>query len=141
MEKPAHIDQHTIYQIPHDQRHCTSRDLFTIWFDSNIMMLTILTGALATTVFKLDFLSELGAIAIGYFVGAIFMALHAAQGAQLGVPQMVQTRGQFGTIGAVLFVGIVIITYVKTFKAKIPPRAMVSSLIPDRRYVCFRGVK
>ncbi len=111
-EQPVKIEQHTIYQIPTDQRHGTWRDLFTIWFGSNIMMLTIVTGALATTVFKLDFMSSFGAIALGNLVGAIFMALHAAQGPQLGVPQMVQTRGQFGTIGAVLVVGIVIIMYV-----------------------------
>lgn len=111
-EKPSAIEQHTIYPIPHDQRHGTFRDLFTIWFGSNIMMLTIVTGALATTVFKLDFVSSIWAIAIGNFVGAIFMALHAAQGPQLGVPQMVQTRGQFGSVGAVLVVGIVIIMYV-----------------------------
>jgi len=111
-ERPGAVEQHTIYQIPHDQRHGTFRDLFTIWFGSNIMMLTIVTGALATTVFKLDFLSSIAAIAIGNLVGAIFMALHAAQGPQLGVPQMVQTRGQFGSIGAVLVVGIVIIMYV-----------------------------
>ena len=111
-EKPAQIEQHTIYQIPKDQRHGTWRDLFTIWFGSNIMMLTIVTGALATTVFKLNFMGALGAIAIGNLVGAIFMALHAAQGPQLGVPQMVQTRGQFGTIGAVLVVAIVIVMYV-----------------------------
>jgi NCS1 family nucleobase:cation symporter-1 len=111
-ENPGKVEQHTIYQIPHDQRHGTFRDLFTIWFGSNIMMLTIVTGALATTVFKLDFMSSIGAIALGNLVGAIFMALHAAQGPQLGVPQMVQTRGQFGSIGAVLVVGIVIIMYV-----------------------------
>lgn len=111
-EKPGAVEQHTIYQIPHDQRHGTFRDLFTIWFGSNIMMLTIVTGALATTVFKLDFVSSVLAIALGNFVGAIFMALHAAQGPQLGVPQMVQTRGQFGSMGAVLVVGIVIVMYV-----------------------------
>jgi nucleobase:cation symporter-1, NCS1 family len=111
-EKPAAVEQHTIYQIPTDQRHGTSRDLFTIWFGSNIMMLTIVTGALATTVFKLGFVSAFAAIALGNFVGAIFMALHAAQGPRLGVPQMVQTRGQFGTIGAVLVVALVIIMYV-----------------------------
>jgi NCS1 family nucleobase:cation symporter-1 len=111
-ERPAAVEQHTIYQIPRDQRHGTFRDLFTIWFGSNIMMLTIVTGALATTVFKLDFVSSLAAIAIGNFVGAIFMALHAAQGPQLGVPQMVQTRGQFGSMGAVLVVAIVIIMYI-----------------------------
>jgi NCS1 family nucleobase:cation symporter-1 len=111
-EKPGAVEQHTIYQIPKDQRHGTFRDLFTIWFGSNIMMLTIVTGALATTVFKLGLESSILAIAIGNFVGAIFMALHAAQGPQLGVPQMVQTRGQFGSLGAVLVVGIVIVMYV-----------------------------
>ncbi len=40
------------------------------------------------------------------------MALHSAQGPRLGVPQMVQTRGQFGSMGALLVVGIVIVMYV-----------------------------
>ncbi|GAN81405.1 purine-cytosine permease family protein [Acidocella aminolytica] len=111
-EAPAKVEQHTIYQIPLDQRHGTWRDLFTIWFGSNIMMLTIITGSLATAVFKLDFISAVLSIAVGNLVGAIFMALHSAQGPQLGVPQMVQTRGQFGTVGAVLVVAIVIIMYV-----------------------------
>ncbi len=111
-ENPTKIEQHTIYQIPLDQRHGRSMDLFTIWFGSNIMMLTIVTGALATTVFKLSFMSAIASIAVGNLVGAIFMALHAAQGPRLGVPQMVQTRGQFGSIGAVLVIGIVIIMYV-----------------------------
>ncbi|MGE4480601.1 purine-cytosine permease family protein [Acidocella sp.] len=111
-ESPGKVEQHTIYQIPLDQRHGTWRDLFTIWFGSNIMMLTIITGSLATAVFKLDFMSACLSIIVGNMVGAIFMALHSAQGPQLGVPQMVQTRGQFGTIGAVLVVAIVIIMYV-----------------------------
>ncbi len=111
-ESPGKVEQHTIFQIPLDQRHGTSRDLFTIWFGSNIMMLTIVTGALASSVFKLDFMSSCLSIIVGNMVGAIFMALHSAQGPQLGVPQMVQTRGQFGTVGAVLVVAIVIIMYV-----------------------------
>ena len=40
------------------------------------------------------------------------MALHAAQGPTLGVPQMIQTRGQFGSFGSLLVVGIVIVMYV-----------------------------
>lgn len=111
-ETPGKVEQHTIYPIPRDQRHGTSKDLFTIWFGSNLMMLTIITGSLATAVFKLDFTSSCLAIIIGNLIGAIFMALHAAQGPQLGIPQMVQTRGQFGTIGAVLVIALVIIMYV-----------------------------
>ncbi len=111
-ESPGRVEQHTIYQIPLDQRHGTWRDLFTIWFGSNIMMLTIVTGALASSVFKLGFMSSCLSIIVGNLAGAVFMALHSAQGPRLGVPQMVQTRGQFGTIGAVLVVAIVIIMYV-----------------------------
>ncbi len=111
-ERPGAVERHTIYPIPHDERHGTFRDLFTIWFGCNIMMLTIVTGALASTVFRLDIVSCIAAIAVGNLVGAIFMALHAAQGPQLGVPQMVQTRGQFGTIGSLLVVSIVIVMYV-----------------------------
>jgi NCS1 family nucleobase:cation symporter-1 len=118
-EKPGKIEQHTIFQIPLDQRHGRARDLFTIWFGTNLHMLTIVTGALATTVFKLPFPSAVLAMVIGNLVGAVFMALHAAQGPRLGVPQMVQTRGQFGSHGAMLVVGIVIVMYVGFLAANI----------------------
>ncbi|HLW25780.1 MAG TPA: cytosine permease [Steroidobacteraceae bacterium] len=102
----------TIQPIPHDQRHGTYGDLFTIWFGSNLMLLTIATGGLATTVFGLSFGWAVSGLALGNLVGAIFMALHAAQGPTLGVPQMIQTRGQFGSMGALLVIGIVIVMYV-----------------------------
>jgi NCS1 family nucleobase:cation symporter-1 len=102
----------TIQPIPADQRHGTYGDLFTIWFGSNLMLLTIATGGLAVTVFGLPFGWAVLALAIGNLVGAIFMALHAAQGPTLGVPQMIQTRGQFGSMGALLVIGIVIVMYV-----------------------------
>ncbi|SER48756.1 nucleobase:cation symporter-1, NCS1 family [Faunimonas pinastri] len=113
------IEENTIYPIPLDQRHGKARDLFTIWFGSNIMMLTIVTGALATTVFGLGLTHSIVALIIGNFVGAIFMALHAAQGPQLGVPQMVQTRGQFGSFGAVAVVALVVIMYVGFFASNL----------------------
>lgn len=113
------IEDKTIQPIPENERHGKFRDLFTIWFGSNIMVLTIVTGALATTVFGLDFWSAVIAIAIGNLVGAVFMALHSAQGPQLGVPQMVQTRGQFGSYGALLVVIVTVIMYVGFFAANL----------------------
>ena len=89
----------------------TARDLFSVWFGSNLMLLTIVTGGLAVTVFALPFGWAIVALVVGNLVGAVFMALHAAQGPTLGVPQMVQTRGQFGSLGSLLVVGIVIIMY------------------------------
>ena len=108
---PSYIENETIYPIPPDRRHGTARYLFTLWFGANVKILTIITGSLATTAFHLDFRSAAMALIVGNLVGAVFMALHAAQGPRLGVPQMVQTRGQFGTYGAVLVTVIVILMY------------------------------
>ena len=111
-ERPSRIEQHTIYQIPLDQRHGKARHLFTLWLGANINVLTVVTGALATTVFNQSFLWGSVAIVIGNLVGTIFMALHAAQGPRLGVPQMVQSRGQFGARGAAFVVALVVFMYV-----------------------------
>ncbi|WP_193323360.1 purine-cytosine permease family protein [Erwinia endophytica] len=106
------VELSTIQPIPHAARHGKPRDLFTIWFGSNIMLLTVITGALAVSVFHLSFLWATLAVLIGNLAGGLFMALHSAQGPQLGVPQMVQTRGQFGSYGSVLVVALVVIMYI-----------------------------
>jgi NCS1 family nucleobase:cation symporter-1 len=111
-EHPGRIEIPTIQPIPRNARHGTARDLFTIWFGSNIMLLTVVTGGLAVTVFGLSFAWAVVGLTVGNMAGGVFMALHAAQGPTLGVPQMVQTRGQFGSIGSLLIVGIVIVMYV-----------------------------
>jgi NCS1 family nucleobase:cation symporter-1 len=81
--------------------------------------MTIVTGGLATTVFGLGFVPAVAGIIIGNVVGGIFMALHSAQGPQLGVAQMIQTRGQFGSFGALLIVVIVVVMYVGFFAANL----------------------
>jgi len=115
----SRLERNTIQPIPASMRHGKASDLFTIWFGSNIMLLTVVTGALAVTVFKQPFWWGVLAIVIGNMVGAVFMALHSAQGPQLGVPQMVQTRGQFGSLGSLLVVGIVVIMYLGFFASNL----------------------
>jgi NCS1 family nucleobase:cation symporter-1 len=105
------IEHNTIQPIGPDQRHGTFSYLFTIWFGCNMNLLTVVTGALATTLFGLDFIPACFALVLGVLLGTIFMALHAAQGPQLGVPQMVQTRGQFGSVGSIVIVAAVILMY------------------------------
>ena len=119
VEQAAALEERTIQPIPASERHGTARDLFTIWFGSNIMLLTVVTGALAATVFGLPFTWAVLALTVGNLTGAVFMALHAAQGPILGVPQMVQTRGQFGTYGALLVVTLVIIMYIGFFASNL----------------------
>lgn len=111
-EQATRLEISTIQPIALDARHGTARDLFTVWFGSNLMLLTIVTGGLAVTVFRLPFVWAVVGLVIGNLVGAVFMALHAAQGPTLGVPQMLQTRGQFGSLGSLLVIGIVVVMYV-----------------------------
>ena len=84
-EQVARLEINTIQPIALDQRHGTARDLFTVWFGSNIMLLTIVTGGLAVTVFALPFTAgRTGSRARAIWSARMFMALHAAQGPTLG---------------------------------------------------------
>jgi NCS1 family nucleobase:cation symporter-1 len=109
------IERRSIDYVPPEERHGRARDLFTIWFGSNIMPLTVITGALATAAYGLSFWWSLVAILLGNLGGGLFMALHSAQGPRLGVPQMIQSRGQFGSLGAVIVVAVSVIMYVGFF--------------------------
>ncbi|WP_199255078.1 purine-cytosine permease family protein [Mycolicibacterium mengxianglii] len=109
------IERRTIEHIPLDERHGRARDLFTVWFGSNIMLLTIITGALSTTVFGLPLWAGAASVVLGNVIGAVVMALHAAQGPQMGVPQMLQTRAQFGSYGSLLVVVLVVFMYLGFF--------------------------
>jgi nucleobase:cation symporter-1, NCS1 family len=130
-DNTTRLELATIQPIPLDQRHGRARDLFTVWFGANVMLLTIVTGGLSVTVFGLPFVWAVFGLAMGNLIGGIFMALHAAQGPTLGVPQMVQTRGQFGSIGALLVVGIVIVMYVGFLSSNIVIGGQaLASLVP-----------
>jgi NCS1 family nucleobase:cation symporter-1 len=113
------VESHTIDYIPETERHGKARNLFTIWFGGQIMMLTIATGLLATVVYGLPVWAALLAMAVGNVLGGVVMALHAAQGPQMGVPQMLQTRAQFGSFGSLLVVVIVVGMYVAFFSSNI----------------------
>ncbi|MCV7423611.1 cytosine permease [Mycobacterium yunnanensis] len=116
---PESVESRTIEHIPVDERHGRARDLFTVWFGSNIMLLTIITGALSTTVFGLPLWAAALSVVLGNVIGAVVMALHAAQGPQMGVPQMLQTRAQFGSYGSLLVVVLVIFMYLGFFASNV----------------------
>jgi NCS1 family nucleobase:cation symporter-1 len=104
------IERHAIEHIPESERHGRPWNLFTLWFASNVQINALVTGALAVYV-GLDLPWAIVAILVGNLAGGIFMAYHSVQGSQLGVPQMIQSRAQFGFRGAVLPMAITIIMY------------------------------
>ena len=113
------VEKHTIGYVPPEDRHGKVRDLFTLWFGTNIAPLPVVTGAAGVTVFHLDLFWCVVAIVVGHLVGGVFMALHSAQGPQMGIPQMIQSRGQFGSYGALIVVVIAAVMYLAFFASNI----------------------
>lgn len=105
------VERATIQPIPESERHGSIRDLFTLWFSANMQITTIATGAI------LGFLGLsipwiIVAIVLGNIIGAAIMSLHSTQGPAIGVPQMIQTRAQFGFTAAILPILVVLLSYV-----------------------------
>jgi nucleobase:cation symporter-1, NCS1 family len=95
------VEQYTIRPIPDSARHGSARGLLPFWFTVNASVYTIGLGTFAT-LFRLGLWPTIAALVAGAAVGGAFMASHSAQGPRLGVPQLVQSRAQFGFYGALL---------------------------------------
>ena len=99
----AGVESHSIDWIPDAERHGKARHLGALWFVGNVNL-----TAMATGVTTLSIGAGLGwtivATVLGSLFGTFFMAFHSAQGPQLGLPQLVQSRPQFGYLGAAITV-------------------------------------
>ncbi|HEX5510943.1 MAG TPA: cytosine permease [Actinomycetales bacterium] len=104
------IERRSIDVIPDEERHGTPRNQFTLWFGANMQITAVVDGALAV-VFGADALWAIIGLLIGNIAGGCVMALHSAQGPRLGLPQMISSRAQFGVLGAVVPLILVVIMY------------------------------
>jgi NCS1 family nucleobase:cation symporter-1 len=114
-EAPLALERHGIDYIPPGERHGKPRTLFTFWAASNIQILAISVGVLAITVSGLSLPWAIFAIIVGNAAGGLYMALHSVQGPRLGLPQMMQSRAQFGMYGTALPNVIVVLMYIGYF--------------------------
>jgi nucleobase:cation symporter-1, NCS1 family len=96
----AEIEAHSIDVIPDSERRGKVNGQFTLWFATNANVFNFVLGGFAI-LFGLNLFWALVALVCGTVLGMLFTALHAVQGPRLGVPQMIQSRGQFGFYGAV----------------------------------------
>ncbi|HEY4465691.1 MAG TPA: cytosine permease [Streptosporangiaceae bacterium] len=95
------IEVRSIDYVPLNERHGRVWHLGPLWFMSNAQIATLAVGLISISEGASLFWSVL-AIVVGTLVGTLFMAFHSAQGPQLGLPQMIQSRPQFGYVGALL---------------------------------------
>ena len=95
------VEIRSIDYVPLAERHGKLWHLGPLWFMSNAQIATLAVGVLGVTTGG-NLIWSLIAIVLGTAIGTFFMAAHSAQGPQLGLPQMIQSRPQFGYVGAIL---------------------------------------
>jgi NCS1 family nucleobase:cation symporter-1 len=105
------IEQRSIDYVPLAERHGKVWHLWPVWFSGDAHLATVATGVVGIALGgSLGWMAL--AVVLGCAFGTFFMAFHAAQGPQLGLPQMIQSRPQFGYLGALLVWGVALIAYI-----------------------------
>src|SRR6195952_4632195 len=95
------LEVRSIDYVPLSERHGKLWHLGPLWFMSNAQIATLAVGVVSVSAGG-NLIWSLLAIILGVVLGTFFMAAHSAQGPQLGLPQMIQSRPQFGYVGALL---------------------------------------
>jgi nucleobase:cation symporter-1, NCS1 family len=98
---PVSIERHSIDFVPEQERHGRVRDQGLFWFLSNFQFFAIAIGFVGPSLgLSLGYTALAGSS--GILVGTAFQAFHASQGAEMGLPQMIQSRAQFGYRGVIV---------------------------------------
>jgi purine-cytosine permease-like protein len=105
------VESRAIDYVPLAERHGKVWHLWPIWFSGDAHLATLATGAIGMAL-GLGFGWSVLAIVTGCALGTLFMASHSSQGPELGLPQMIQSRPQFGYQGALLVWCFALVTYV-----------------------------
>jgi NCS1 family nucleobase:cation symporter-1 len=117
-QRRRYVENRHIDYIPAGARHGQPWHQFVFWFGSNVCVLNVVLGAVTISI-GLTFWQALIAIAAGTLIGALLIALHATQGPRLGVPQTIQSRGQFGFYGAAFMFPAVLLVNVGFIAAEL----------------------
>ena len=100
-ERSLGIEQHSIDFVPESERHGRVDDQGPFWFVSNFQFFAIALGFIGPSLgLSLGYTVLAGGL--GIVIGTTFQAFHASQGPELGLPQMIQSRAQFGYRGVIV---------------------------------------
>lgn len=104
------IEVRSIDWVPDSERHGKVWHQGPLWFLGNFQYFTIPIGFIGPA-FGLSLWWTIFAGATGILIGTCFMAFHATQGPVLGLPQMIQSRAQFGFRGVIVALFAMLFTY------------------------------
>src|ERR1035438_6028729 len=105
------IEKRSIDYVPVAERHGKVWHLWPVWFSGDAHLATVATGVVGVALGG-NLVWMAVAVILGSALGTFFMAFHSTQGPQLGLPQMIQSRPQFGYIGALLVWGVALFAYI-----------------------------
>jgi NCS1 family nucleobase:cation symporter-1 len=105
------IERRSIDYVPIAERHGRVWHLWPVWFSGDAHLATVATGVVGVAVGG-HLLWMAIAVLLGCAFGTFFMAFHSTQGPQLGLPQMIQSRPQFGYVGALLVWVVALIAFI-----------------------------
>src|SRR3954466_5831981 len=105
------IEARSIDWVPESERHGRIWHQAPLWFLGNFQYFSIPIGFVGPSL-GLSMWWTIVAGFLGIVTGTIFMAFHAAQGPKLGLPQMFQSRAQFGYRGVVVPLFATLFTYI-----------------------------
>jgi purine-cytosine permease-like protein len=105
------IETRSIDWVPLHERHGRVGAQARFWFLGNFHFFTIAIGFIGPGM-GLGLGYTILAGTLGILIGTVFQAFHASQGAEMGLPQMIQSRAQFGYRGVILPLAATLITYV-----------------------------
>jgi nucleobase:cation symporter-1, NCS1 family len=105
------IEVHSIDYVPHAERHGKVRDLWPVWFSGDANLATVAVGVIGIALGESMWWTAI-AVTGGCALGTFFMAFHSTQGPQLGLPQLIQSRPQFGYLGALLVWLVAMVAYI-----------------------------
>lgn len=95
------IESRSIDFVPEAERHGRVRDQGPFWFLSNFHFFAIAIGFVGPSL-GLSLRATASAGILGIIIGTALQAFHASQGAEMGLPQMIQSRAQFGYRGVIV---------------------------------------
>lgn len=138
---PRLLETRSIDYVPWSERRGKVWHQGPFWFTSNFVLFTLAVGFTGP-------LSGLGlgwttaAVALGATVGTFFMAFHANQGPRLGIPQMIQSRAQFGTRGVLVALIPALVVYVglNVFNITMSTQGLKSAGAPASDWIWYVGI-
>src|SRR3954454_6587375 len=105
------IEARSMDWVPENERHGRIWHQAPLWFLGNFQYFSIPIGFVGPAL-GLSLGWTIVAGALGILTGTVFMAFHGAQGPTFGLPQMIQSRAQFGYRGVVVPLFATLFTYV-----------------------------